>query len=75
MKEIFFVLELQRYTPKVLGGIGSNAVTLHKDNHGVVALVVDLQIQPRTKHIPTKYHHFRSFVMKVDVAIKYIDTK
>ena len=75
MKEILFALDLQRYIPNVLGGFLSNTPTVHKVNHGVVALSVVLQMQPHTKHIPTKYHHFRSFVMKFDVVIKHINTK
>ena len=75
MKAFFFVLDLQRYTPNVLCDILSNKVTEQKDNHGMVAPAVYLQMQPRTKHIAIKYHHIRSFVIKFDVVIKHIVTK
>ena len=70
-----FVLELQWDNPKVLCGIFKNPGMVHEDNQGVIALIVDPQIWPCTKHIAIKYHHFRSFFAKGDVVIKHIDTK
>ena len=50
-------------------------VTVYEKNQGEILLAVSMQIQPRTKHIEIKYHHFRSFVTNGDVKIKHIDTK
>ena len=48
---------------------------LHKDNQKYIALAVAPQVKPRNEHIAINYHHFRSFVAKVDVEIKHFDTK
>ena len=75
MKYIYFVLKLQKDTPTVLCSIFENPVTVQNENQGSIALAVYRQMRPRTKHILIKYHHFRSFVLNVDVEIKYVETK
>ena len=78
MKEIDFVLKLRGDTPTVLCSLFEKPVmprTVYEDNQGVIVLEVYLQMQPCTKHIAIKYHHFRSFVVNGDVKIKHVDTK
>ena len=78
MQEIELVLKLQGDAPKLLCSLFKKPVllvTVYKDNQGVIVLEVYLQMQPCTKHIDIKYHHFRSFVVNGDVKIKHVDTK
>ena len=50
-------------------------VTVYEKNQGEILLAVSMQIQPRTKHIEIKYHHFRSFVTNGNVKIKHVNMK
>ncbi len=55
-------------------------ITVHEDNLLAIAMVESLKFTPCTKHIATKYHHFRSRVntssnTSGDIKIKYISTK
>ena len=75
MKEIEFVLKLQRDTLTVLCSLFENPFTVYKDNQGAIVLAVSPQMQPHTKHITIKYHNFWSFLVNVDVEIKHVDTK
>ena len=59
----------------MLCSLFENPVTVYENNQGVIALPVYPKIQPRTKHIAIKYHHFRSFFVNGDVEIKHVDTK
>ena len=58
MREIEFLIKMQRYTPRALCSIFENTVTFYEDNQGAIALAVSLQMIPRTKHIAIKYHNF-----------------
>ena len=69
IKEIEFIIELQGENQKVLWSIFEYLITVREDNQGAVTLAVPLQIRPYTKHITTKYHHFRIFVANGDVEI------
>ena len=75
MKEIYFILELQGDSSKVLCTIFENPDTVHGDNQGAIALVVALQMRHRTKHTKIKYQHFWIFVATGDVEVQYIDIK
>ena len=74
-KKIWYILELQVDAPKVLCSIFEKSVTFHKNNQGEIALTVDPQIWPCTKHIKIKYHQLRIFVANYDIEIQHIDTK
>ena len=54
MKEIEFLIEIQRDTPKVLCSIFEKPVTFHKYNQLAIALTVAAKIRPRNKHIVIK---------------------
>ena len=58
MKKIYFVLELQGDTPKVLCSIFLKPVTVNEDSPGAIILVVAPQMKPRAKHIAIKYQYF-----------------
>ena len=67
IKDIKFILNIQRETLAKLCSIFENKVTVHKDNQGMIELAVSQQMRLCTKHIIIKYHHFRSFVINGDV--------
>ena len=49
--------------------------TVYEDNRGALELAREPKFRPRTKHIATKYHHFRNAVAKGQIRIFPIDTK
>jgi len=49
--------------------------TVYEDNRGALELAREPKFRPRTKHIATKYHHFRNAVAKGQIKILPIDTK
>jgi len=49
--------------------------TVYEDNRGALELAREPKFRPRTKHIATKYHHFRNAVAKGKIKILPIDTK
>ena len=75
IKEIDFILKLQGDTLIVPHSLFKNAVKIHEDSQGAIALTVAPQMWPRTKHITIKYHHIQSFVANGDIEIKHVDTK
>ena len=46
-----------------------------EDNEGALELALIPKLRPRTKHINSKYHHFRSHVRTGKISVTYIDTK
>jgi len=49
--------------------------TVFEDNKGCVELVAVPNMQPHTKHITNKHHHFWEHVCRGDVQVQWIDTK
>ena len=45
-----------------------------EDNSGAIEMVVVHKWRPRTKHIATKLHHFRSYVNSGEISVHKIDT-
>ena len=45
-----------------------------EDNSGALEIATVHKFRPRTKHINTKYHHFREFVSRKEVIIKAISS-
>ena len=74
-KQIWFILEIQRDTPKVMCSLSRKLVKVQEENQGVVRLSVATKIRPWTNHILIKYHHFPILVANVDVEIKHVNTK
>ena len=46
-----------------------------EDNTGALELSKVPKMQPRTKHINIKYHHFRAHVQKGTITVEHVDTK
>ena len=49
--------------------------TVFEDNNSCIALAKAPRMNPRTKYIALKYHHFRSYVSSKLVSIEYIATE
>ena len=45
-----------------------------EDNSGAIEMAVVHKWRPRTKHLSTKLHHFRSYVNSGEVSVHKIDT-
>ena len=46
-----------------------------EDNSGATEMVVVHKWRPRTKHLTTKLHHFRSYVNSGEISVHKIDTQ
>ena len=46
-----------------------------EDNSGAVELANVPKMRPRTKHINTKYHHFRQHVFEKQIEVQQISTE
>jgi hypothetical protein len=46
-----------------------------EDNSGAIQLATVFKMRPRTKHINTRYHHFRAHVTRGDITIHPIDSE
>ena len=46
-----------------------------EDNQSFIAVAESKKPLARTKHVATKYHHFRGLVDKGIIKINYVDTK
>ena len=46
-----------------------------EDNSGALEIATIHKWRPRTKHMATKLHHFRSYVDRKEISIYPIDTK
>ena len=46
-----------------------------EDNSGALEIATVHKFRPRTKHIATKLHHFRSYVTSGEISINAIDTE
>ena len=44
-----------------------------KDNSGAIEMVVVHKWRPRTKHLATKLHHYRSYVNSGEISVHKID--
>ena len=49
-------------------------ILIFEDNSGVVEMVQVPKMQPRTKHLNIKYHHFRELVSEGKVTIHQVPT-
>ena len=48
--------------------------TVFEDNNGALELANLPRMRPRTRHIATKYHFFRSYVQSGEIRIKSVTT-
>jgi hypothetical protein len=60
-------------------GFKNSTPTVHckvfEDNSGAIEIATVHKHRPRTKHINTQYHHFRSYVLDGRITIKAIPTE
>jgi hypothetical protein len=66
--------ELSKATKFIFGSTVTHS-TIFKDNKGCVELAHAPRMQPRTRHIALKYHHFHSHIEYGSISISWIDTK
>ena len=67
LSEAYFIQKDDRIT--------KTCSTVYEDNRGALELAREPKFRPKTKHIATKYHHFRNAVAKGQMKILPIDTK
>jgi hypothetical protein len=46
-----------------------------EDNTGAVELCNVPKLRPRTKHINTKYHHFRKYIFDKQIQVQHVSTQ
>jgi len=59
---------------KLPSAVDASHSTVFEDNRGCEELAKCPKMNPRTKHIGIKYHHFRSHVIKKAIVVKPIGT-
>ena len=59
----------------VLGHCPKVRCQVFEDNSGALEIASVHKWRPRTKHIATKLHHFRSYVARKEITIHPIDTR
>ena len=67
LKEISVIFGVVQHIPEM-------KCTLFEDNNSCLLLSRAPIMNPRTKYIALKYHHFRSYVSSKQVSIMPIDT-
>jgi len=66
--------ELQRRNYPLPSTQSTINCTLFEDNDGAAELAKVPKMRPRTRHLNTKYHHFREFVKQGRILIQRVDT-
>ena len=65
LDEIQTILSLEEFTSTAYS-------TIFEDNQGCVKLANGPKMNPRTKHIALKYHHFREYVKSGDIRVQHV---
>jgi hypothetical protein len=47
---------------------------VYEDNRGALEIATVLKLQPRTKHLNTRFHHFQQYQERGEIEILLIDT-
>jgi hypothetical protein len=66
--------EISEMTKFIIGDTIAHC-TVFEDNQGCIDLIHSPKINPRTRHISIKYHHFREHVRAGHLRIQWISTK
>jgi hypothetical protein len=78
LREVIPLMELIQEMKAQGFGFKNSKPTVHckvfEDNSGAVEIATVHKYRPRTKHINTQYHHFRSYVLDRRITIKTIST-
>ena len=75
MNERGFLLKLQRDTSKIMRSILENPARVNKDNQGEIAIAIDLQIRPCTKHNTIRYNHLNIISTKGGIVTEHTKRK
>lgn len=67
--------EMKELGFQVKSGAPKAHCKVFEDNSGALEMAKIHKYRPRTKHICTKLHHFRDYVMRGEITIHPIDTK
>jgi hypothetical protein len=66
--------EISEMTKFIIGDTIAHC-TVFEDNQGCVDLIHSPKVNPRTRHISIKYHHFREHVRAGHLRVQWISTK
>jgi hypothetical protein len=79
LREVIPLMELIEEMKAQGFGFKTSKPTVHckvfEDNSGAIEIATVHKFRPRTKHINTQYHHFRSYVIQGRIIIKAISTE
>jgi hypothetical protein len=67
--------EISTITKMNIGNTRTFWSTVYEDNKGCVDVIASPKVNPRTRHISIKYHHFHEHVKNGNIIVKWIDTK
>ena len=78
LREAIPLMELLKEMRKKGFDVLDHKVKVHcrvfKDNSSAIEMTVVHKWRPRTKHLATKLHHFRSYVHSGEISVHKIDT-
>ena len=77
LREVILLMGLLRENQrrfKVMKNTPKIKCTAFKDNNSCIALAKSPRMNPRTKYIALKYHHFCEYVSNGLIDVKYVDT-
>ena len=79
LREVIPIIELIQELKQAGFAIPNNRAKalckVFEDNAGAIEMAKEDKFRPRTKHINVKYHHFRDYVEKGAIDIKYIPSE
>jgi len=67
--------EISTITKMDIGNTRTYRSKVYEDNKGCVDVIKSPKVNPRTRHISIKYHHFREHVTNGNIEVEWIDTK
>jgi hypothetical protein len=66
--------ELKQQGFKITDGIPKIFCRIFEDNSGALEIATVFKLRPRTKHLNTRFHHFRQYQQRGEIEILPIDT-
>ena len=67
--------EMRKFGIKIKGDKPIIKCKVFEDNSGALEMANNHKYRPQTKHLNIKYHHFRDYVERGEIAIHKINTK
>ena len=78
LREVIPLMELLKEMKEKEFDVLDHKVKAHcivfEDNYGAIEMAVVHKCRPRTKHLATKLHHFRSYVNSGNISVHKIDS-